>query len=127
VTRVPWAQGPRPPEDEPGASKPRVQVIHLNWQPMLATALLTTALLPVVGAAPVPQCSPQAAPAQQLQTDPVTYERVYSAFGRTYVELWQETNGVSGLQPDNTWNCGSPGDTQISSRCIGRDCPATVI
>jgi len=97
-------------------------VIHLNWQPMLATALLTTALLPFAGAAaPPPDCAPSAAPATQVHTDPVTYERVYSAFGRTYVELWQESNGVSGLQPSSTWNCGGAADTLLDSACYG--CP----
>lgn len=102
------------------------QVIHLNWQTMLATIVMTTAALPIASAgAAAPGCVPTSDPgATEIQTEPVLYERTINRLGHIYVEVWEEANGVDGLQPDPTYNCGGAPDVLKSSVCYG--CPLTL-
>jgi hypothetical protein len=96
---------------------------------MLATTLMTTLLIPLAGAAPAPPPPPQCVAsadsgATPLPGDPTLYVREYKAMGQTHVELWREANGVAGLQPDPSWNCGHPGDELLDAVCFG--CPTVL-
>ena len=95
----------------------------------LVAALLFGAPLGAAGAFPE-DCTPTSAPAMRtLDAGPAGfyYVREYSMAGNLWAQVWQETNGVPGLQPDPTWNCGHPGDLLLAQRCVGKDCPATVV
>jgi hypothetical protein len=97
------------------------QVIILNWKPMFATALLTTALVPIVSATDAGYvCTPASDPGvKTLPTSPITYVKEYRIGNAVYVELWQESNGVAGLQRDASWNCGGAADALIAATCSG--------
>lgn len=45
----------------------------------------------------------------------------YKAYGRTtrYVEVWEESNGIPGLQLDNGMACGRGADTPRADMCAG--------
>jgi hypothetical protein len=49
-----------------------------------------------------------------------TYERVYQSGAVRYVEIWQETNGLAGLQTSRGMACMGPADTLLASACVGR-------
>jgi hypothetical protein len=91
---------------------------------MIATIGMTTALLPIGAAgASFPACTPGAAQATEIPGDPTLYVRTYTALGQKHVEIWEEANGVDGLQPDPSWACGGQPDVLDSSVCYG--CPAS--
>jgi len=97
----------------------------------LAALVLTIASLPLASAGGFPtDCQPGAAATfRSVDAGPagIYYVREYAIGGNTWVQIWQESNGVPGLQLDPTWNCGNPGDTMLAQRCVGRDCPPTVV
>jgi hypothetical protein len=101
-------------------------VSNLNWKTILATVLTTTVFVPIAvadtasPASPV-VCHPAAANATTLPGTPTYYVREYSTFSQRHTEIWEETNGVPGLQISSFANCGGAADTLIESICEG--CP----
>jgi hypothetical protein len=98
---------------------------------LVLMALLAIPLVPVGSSAFSPGCVPTSdSSATSVDAGPGGhfYTRVYKGQGN-WVEIWEETNGVSGLQHDPSWNCGGPGDSLVGAYCvatprIGPACPA---
>lgn len=107
-------------------------MIHLNWKTTLATTLLVSGVLPVVGVAdatlachPSEDTSARTLDASELAAlgldgpAGIYYAKDYQIAGQTYVEVWREANDVHGLQRDSTWNCGRAPDELVARSCSG--------
>lgn len=49
-----------------------------------------------------------------------TYEKVYQSGAVRYIETWEESNGISGLQTTKGMACNTKADALISVVCVGR-------
>ncbi len=96
----------------------------------MATTTLLVALAPLAGAeedAPL-DASWTCVPSQDRAATSVTvnggtyYQKIYQTSSYYVEELWQESNGESGLQYSSGMSCKSKADKLVRTACIG-SCP----
>ena len=113
---------------------PEVEDAAVRW----ASLLLVLLLLPIALAPPAgaqwADCAPSADPTARTVdatgapvAGGVYYVKQYKIANANYAEVWRESNGFAGLQRDETWNCGDPGDTLLQARCAGKGCPGVPV
>ena len=105
----------------------------MQWKATLATTTLLLAVTPFAGATddaePI-DAEYRCIPGQDLTATAVTvtgstfYNRIYSGGTYYFEELWQESNGESGLQTSAGMSCVGKSDKLVRFTCIGY-CPLT--
>lgn len=88
-----------------------------------AIALALLVAVPLVPAANAGWrfCSPAAVAANTLLVNGDTYyaRETRDGAGGVYVEIWKESNGISGLQTSTYDACGGVSDTLVAQLCNG--------